>query len=281
LNDPTTESRGIVIADSAVNEQVLRVLDLIEKDEREYSAEPVVIRRRGFKSRWLAVAAMLTVTVGIGSWSIVNLIRGGGSVSAPQAIVYLKDAQRLGGVSDLRPSDFEYEDKGNQRGSESAKDIRDAKIDLAQRAMKEIDPKSASVEENFAYAKVLLFSEKRDEAAEVLTSLLDSGTLSDEARARAQNDLGVVHFESTNYDLARDSFERALALKPDMEEARFNRAVTAHEIAKAAAIDENPQKAALAETARNLLKDFIDSMPEDQESQYEASRRLEMLQRSR
>lgn len=267
LNDPTTESRGIVIADSAVNEQVLRVLDLIEKDEREYSAEPVVMPQRGFKSRWLAIAAMLTVAVGVGTWSISNL---GGRVAADEAIAYLAQAQSERGVSDARPSGLSYVSPSGRRGDgDASKAKRDNYIGLAQKAMKELDQKSASAKEKLAYARVLLFSSDADGAVKILKTVVDSERNS----AEAENDLGVAYFELTKYELAMESFKEALAINPEMEEALFNRAVTADEIAKAA----DPRKAELDAAARALLKEFIDSPRSDPKSVSEATDRLNRL----
>jgi tetratricopeptide (TPR) repeat protein len=175
-------------------------------------------RRRWLPSLELRIAASILIIAGL-AFGIWWALRGGES-EFEKGLAALQTAYAGQRPIEARVSALPYSTYSQTRGS-SVDDGRSDNLRRAQLHLEQAVKEKPTPEAHHALGKVYLAQGRIDEAIKEFEQSL-SGSKN---QAQVYNDLGVAWLEKGDYTRSIDSFNKALQLDGNLQEALFNRAL--------------------------------------------------------
>lgn len=216
------------ISEEAVKKQAARVLAYIENDEKNRKAltsEPAgqeLTRKRetGFfvSYRQLATAALVICSICAAGIYLMTSGQNPAQIASYHIAKTMQSERR----SELRISgDFDHSPYIATRGEKDG-DVLELKQAVIK--LKSAESETAPAEARRNLARVYLAFETPDRAAQAL-KILESLAVAGVNSAEVLNDLGVALFQLGSFEKSIESFDKALAEKPNYSEALFNKAL--------------------------------------------------------
>jgi tetratricopeptide (TPR) repeat protein len=230
-----TEGQGRAVAtseslsDLAVRNQTARVLAMIERDEMQMAAKssqtapsrPRILS--GFFPLRLAFAGVSLIAVCAIAISVYVLTRSASpDTQATKALALARSDQR--NIEPRTSADLPYARYPETRGDQVSA-LNEMQFDRALNFLRFAEDPSAPPASRLVLAQAYLERARPDDidrARTILSGLESSGSGSVELL----NDIGVVWFQSRDYERAASYFERALGLQSNYNPALFNIALT-------------------------------------------------------
>jgi len=175
-------------------------------------------RRRWLSSPELRIAASILIIAGLtfGIW----WARRGGESEFDKGLAALQTASAGQRTIEARVSALPYSTYSQTRGN-SVNDQRTDNLRRAQLHLEQAVKEKPTPEAHHVLGKVYLAQGRLDEAIKEFDQSINGS----KAPAQNFNDLGVAWLEKGDYNRSLDSFNKALQLDGNLQEALFNRAL--------------------------------------------------------
>jgi tetratricopeptide (TPR) repeat protein len=213
---------GAQLADKAASEQTHRVLDYIQRDERQRSKPAHQPRAAaGFHISYprLASVGLVIAAIAVASVLLFTMKEAPADAAMEALRLAVKDARH---IQTRVSGGLEYSSYSMTRGSDRNDD--DLQFSRALSKLRSAEQENAPASDRIVLARVYLARGTREDASRALTILTQLAARGVET-PEALNDTGVAQFQLDNYDDAIAYFSRALAKSPGYDEALFNRAL--------------------------------------------------------
>jgi len=236
LSDPLFIEEFDVVVDELTDQYVAGEVQDAEREqmERHFFASPArreklriaaalkerqqTKRRRWLPSPELRIAASILIIAGL-AFGIWWALRGGES-EFDKGLAALQTAYAGQRPIEARVSALPYSTYSQTRGT-SVDDARTDNLRRAQLHLEQAVKEKPTPEAHHALGKVYLAQGKFDEAIKEFEQSINGS----KAPAQNFNDLGVAWLQKGDYNRSLDSFNKALQLDGNLQEALFNRAL--------------------------------------------------------